>query len=159
MGILGRLGNVVKSYLNDEDLGSIFKYDSSSKSGHSKSAGYTRHGDPDLNAAYEELNDFLGGEKTGSQKSTSQGTKDEAKGNSRPFSHMPEELRKDFDELGVKYDSTAAECKAAYKKILKAYHPDHHAGNAEAVRIATEKTAKVNAAYTRIEKWLKTKNG
>ena len=140
MGILGRLGNVVRSYLNDEN-DTIFR-----KKG---SAGSRSRGDPewnihdsDLNAAYEELDDFLNGKERAGKKTA-------------PERKIPAELLADFAELGLSADAKAAECKAAYKKLLKLHHPDHHAGNPEAMKKATEKTARVNAAYRRIEKWLK----
>jgi len=141
MGILGRLGNVVKSYLNDE-TDAIF-----GKKGYGSSGGGSgSRGDPDLNAAYEELDDFLNG-----KESASQGTRSETS----PRRKIPAEILADFAELGLSPDVGAAECKAAYKKLLKIHHPDHHAGNPEALKKATEKTARVNAAYRRIENWLK----
>ena len=137
MGILGRLGNVVKSYLNDEN-DTIFR-----RKGHgSGSGGSGRHGDPDLNAAYEELDDFLNG-KEGGWKETAQER------------NVPAELLADFAELGLSAGASAAECKAAYKKLLKIHHQDRHAGNPEAMKKATEKTTRVNAAYGRIELWQK----
>jgi curved DNA-binding protein CbpA len=45
------------------------------------------------------------------------------------------------------------ECKAAYKKLLKLHHPDRHAGHTGNMKKATEKSARINAAYDRIEKW------
>ena len=49
MSIWDRLGTVLKSYLNDDDRETF-----------SKSA-WRKHGDPDVDAAYEELDDFLKG--------------------------------------------------------------------------------------------------
>jgi len=147
MGIWERLGNVIKSYLNDtaDDF-------PRGGGGHSSggSAGNSR-GDPDLDAAYDELNDFLRGEdagKSGGGKAREQQARREP----------PEELRKDFAELGLSPDASADECKEAYKKILKIYHPDRHTGNPGDLKKATEKTARVNAAYDRLEKWFKTVN-
>ena len=138
MGILGRLGNVVKSYLND-DNDSIF-----GKKGQGSMGGGSRsRGDPDLNAAYEELDDFLNGKENDSKKAEP------------ARRHIPAEILADFAELGLSAEISAAECKAAYKKLLKIHHPDRHAGNPEALKKATEKTARVNAAYRRIENWQK----
>jgi DnaJ-domain-containing protein 1 len=121
MDILERLGNVIKSYINDGNKGPGY--------------GSRRHGDPDLDAAYEELNDFLGG---GSQSPKKKASWEQ----SRP---IPAELRADFAELGLTPAASAGECKAAYKKLLKIHHPDRHA--------ATEKSARINAAYERINTW------
>ena len=132
MGIWGRLGNVIKNYLSDN-------YD---RSAGSESGGSSSHRDPDLDAAYEELDDFLRGNKAAGERV-------------RP---VPEELKKDFAELDIAPGAPAGECKAAYKKLLKMHHPDRHAGDAEAMKKATEKTARVNAAYRRLENWFKEKN-
>jgi hypothetical protein len=143
MGILGRLGNVVKSYLND-DNDNIF---GKGRSGNSSpwSAGGN---DSDLNAAYEELEDFL-------SRGRPDGKKPAAGTSSQTAPQMPAELRADFAELGLSPPCSPAECKAAYKKLLKIHHPDRHAGNSDAMKKATEKTARVNAAYRRIETWQK----
>ncbi|GHV94147.1 hypothetical protein AGMMS50293_04670 [Spirochaetia bacterium] len=152
MGIWGRLGNVIKSYLNDEDA-RVFR-----NSEHNHSA------DPDFDAAFDELNDYLNHDRTtgtanfGSGASGN-GTADDAGGysqagydnhNAKP---IPEELRPDFAELGIPFGSSAQECKAAYKQLLKIHHPDRHAGHEGNFRKATEKTSRINAAYDRIEKW------
>ena len=126
MGIWDRLGNVFKSYINDEDERIFHK------------SAQEKHTDPDLDAAYEELDDFLSGGKTS----------EKPKG--KP---IPAEIREDLAELGLSPDATAEECKAAYKKLLKIHHPDRHAGNPENMKKATEKTARVNAAYKRLERW------
>ena len=146
MGIWERLGNVIKSYLSDDDNGT---------SGRTAAGGYgpgeyTRNnrGDPDYDAAYEELDDFLRGD-----------TREKGKGGGKAGGEhvrpVPAELRADFAELGVTPEASAKECKEAYKKLLKMYHPDRHAGNPQAVKIATEKSARVNAAYDRLEKWFR----
>jgi hypothetical protein len=128
-----RLGNVIKSYLNDED-GRIFGSGEKRRS---------PSGDPDLNAAFEELNDFLDHDgRAGASEAE------------RPPA-PPEELRPDFAALGLPFGASAAECKSAYKKLLKIHHPDRHAGHAGNFKKATERTARINAAYDRIEKWLR----
>ncbi|MCL2373945.1 MAG: DnaJ domain-containing protein [Treponema sp.] len=144
MGIWGRLGNVVKSYLND-DRDNVFGGSGSKRQGsESRGGGEWDIRDSDLNAAYEELDEFLRGD-----------PKRKEKPQEKPARPVPAELREDFAELGLSPDASAAECKAAYKKLLKTHHPDRHAGKSEAMKKATEKTARVNAAYERIEKWQK----
>jgi DnaJ-domain-containing protein 1 len=155
MGIMDRLGNVIKSYLNDDDE-KIF--------GSGRSERRTSH-DPDLDAAFDELNDFLNKDKakddTGSKGSgawSDNFDKDsgaKSRNESSRSKPIPEELRADFAELGVSFGASAAECKDAYKKLLKIHHPDRHAGHEGNMKKATEKTARINAAYDRIEKWRK----
>jgi hypothetical protein len=162
VGIFDRLGDVIKSYLNDED-GRIFGA-SRERDG--------RSGDPDLDAAWDEVNDYLKGGASGqggqrakvneSRDSGASGAGDAwgaRPGATGPSSRqgaaprVPEELRPDFAELGLAFGASADECKAAYKRLLKLHHPDRHAGHEGNLRKATEKSARINAAYDRIEKW------
>jgi curved DNA-binding protein CbpA len=66
---------------------------------------------------------------------------------------VPERLRGDFAELALPFGAGADECKAAYKRLLKKHHPDRHAGAEGDLQRATEKSARINAAYERIESW------
>ncbi|GHV02684.1 hypothetical protein FACS189485_03830 [Spirochaetia bacterium] len=156
MGIFDRLGDVIKSYLNDEDE-KIF-----GRSGRE----HRRGADPDLDAAFDELNDFLG---NGSAKRDGwRGIVDEEPGNGPTKGNTagsgagktggstgaaPAALRQDFAELGLDLGASAEECKAAYKRLLKIHHPDRHAGHPGNMKKATDKSARINAAYDRIEKW------
>ena len=136
MGIWSRLGSVIKSYL-DDDI-NVFR-----SSSHHSSA------DPDLDAAFEELDGFLNGRKekpAGNDRAFSAGTQERLK-------VPPEELRPCFTELGVPFGASAEECKAAYKKLLKIHHPDRHGKHEGNFKKATEKSARINAAWDRIEKW------
>ena len=140
MGIWDRLESVIKSYFND-GKDTVFT---------GRSAG--RHGDPDVDAAYEELDDFLKGN-DGKDKSKVWGDeKEKPAEKKRP---VPEELRQDFAELGLGPEASAEECKEAYKKLLKIHHPDRHANHEGNLKKATEKTARVNASYDRLEAWFR----
>jgi DnaJ-domain-containing protein 1 len=147
MGIIDRLGNVIRSYLNDADTAGddpVF--------GRRERRGRQSSGDSDYDAAYEELNDFLNGKERPD-------TAEEANAKrykERPEEKaVPEELRGDFAELGVPFGAPGDVCKEAYKKLLKIHHPDRHAGHPGNMKKATEKSARINAAYDRIEKWRK----
>jgi len=131
MGIWDRLGNVVKSYLNDHE-DNVFR----NRSGHS---------DPDLDSAYEELDDYLN-YRDGKEKPAEQ---------EKPSRPMPAELRKDFAALGLTPEASFEDCKAAYKKLLKIHHPDKHSTHPDNMKKATEKSASVNAAYKRLEDWFR----
>ncbi|MDR0568327.1 MAG: J domain-containing protein [Spirochaetaceae bacterium] len=65
-------------------------------------------------------------------------------------------MKRDFAELGLSPGASQEECKAAYKKLLKIHHPDRHAGHSENMRKATEKSARINTAFDRIEHWRQT---
>jgi DnaJ-domain-containing protein 1 len=173
MGILDRLGNVIKSYLLDDEEKVFGKTSVKSRGS----------GDPDLDAAMDELNDFLGkgpkagytrteysyteyrNTREGAQYSRTEYSRTEYSGKGagktgkaggnggNSASATGEELKADFAELGLSPDASAEECKTAYKKLLKIHHPDRHAGHAANMKKATEKTTRINAAYDRIEKW------
>jgi hypothetical protein len=183
MGIFDRLEYLIRSYLNDSgDEGArIFGRNASGSRTAFRDAQGSRSGafaDPDVKAAFEELDEFLngtpgknrgarsGGNEAGSGWSDGSEAGNGADGGggrgrawggtggaSRPGRAVPEELRPDFAELGVPFGASAASCKAAYKNLLKKHHPDRHSGRPENVQKATEKTARINAAWDRIEKW------
>ncbi|MDR2019410.1 MAG: J domain-containing protein [Treponema sp.] len=170
MGLFDRVGAVIKSYLNDEDA-RVFK----------RSSQEPPYDDPDIQAAFEELNDFLGGKKksaaggfskteyrrteytkggakysrteyTRTEWSRSKGGRQSRTGAAETV-NIPETLRGDFAELGVPFGAKPEVCKSAYKKLLKIHHPDRHAGHPGRMALATEKCARINAAYDRIERW------
>jgi len=144
MGIWDRLGNVVKSYLNDPG-DNVFR-GNPSKGGSGEGRHRPGHSDPDLNSAYEELDDYLN-YRDGKEKPAGQ----ETPGN-RP---IPAELLKDFALLGLSPEASFEDCKGAYKKLLKIHHPDKHSTHPDNMKKATEKSAKVNAAYKRLEDWFR----
>ena len=141
MGIWSRLENVLKSYLNDDDY---------TENTHRTRNQSNSHRDADFNAAWEELNEFLNWGKKSSADERSGGFWQGAR---NAWNFPPEELRRDFAELGVSFGASAEVCKDAYKKLLKIHHPDRHAKHPGNFKKATEKTARLNAAYDRIEKW------
>jgi curved DNA-binding protein CbpA len=179
MGIFDRIEDVIKSYLNSED-DRVF----GSRSGGSFNARGGRSGDPDVEAAFDELNEFLNRGKSppeddtyenwgaagpargagarrkesgaGHTRTGSRSGAGDTHGNRGSASAVPETLRADFAELGLPFGAPAEDCKAAYKKLLKTHHPDRHAGHEGNMRKATEKSARINAAFDRIERWRQT---
>jgi hypothetical protein len=149
VGIFDRLGDVIRSYLNDAGQEP------------SRPSLGKRHIDPDLKAAYEELDDFLSDGKAGfgaERASTGRDNKPASRGSGGNAGRKmpPENLRRDFEELGLSFGASADDCKAAYKKLLKLHHPDRHAGHEGNMRKATATSARINAAYDRIERWWET---
>ncbi|MDR2552996.1 MAG: J domain-containing protein [Treponema sp.] len=144
MGIFGRLGNLIRGCIDEGDS-SLFR---------GETRRYPASSDPDVRAAYEELEAFLRNEAP--HKGQAGGWKAGSGGNPHPVRErekIPEELRPDFAELEVPFGSSAAQCKAAYKELLKKHHPDRHGKRSEDTLKATEKSARINAAWDRIEKW------
>jgi curved DNA-binding protein CbpA len=141
MGFFDQLGTIINSYFNDF---------SNETAGRFKSSG-----DPDFDAAYEELDDYLNRKE--------RHFKNDADKNFRTAKTAgvklpPEELRPDFDLLGVPFGADGETCKTAYKNLLKIHHPDRHAGHEGNYKKATEKSAKINAAWDRIGKWRQAAN-
>ena len=160
MGILDRLETVVKSYINDESE-KLFGKNSSAwrqkTSNESKGENRKEKIDPDLAAAYEELDEFMHKVNGTQEKDDTAGTSN-TRTQSRTHSYtrqIPEEIRQDLAEMGLSAEATAKECKEAYKRLLRIHHPDRHANHAGNLKKATEKTAKLNAAYTRLENWFR----
>ena len=152
-----RMGNIIRSYLDDSD---VFKTQNTSSES-------SKTGDDFYDQAYEEINDFLNKNKKTNYydeekpKNTTSYERHRSAGNTtqrpRPekphLKPVPYELVPDFNKLGVPSGSPLETCKAEYKRLLKLYHPDKNAGNPEAQKIATRKTAEINDAYQRIEDW------
>jgi DnaJ-domain-containing protein 1 len=138
-----KLGDILKNATRGESSDDIFNR---------KSA---RTGDPDLDEAFEELDEFL---KTGKEKprpeSAGQEQPNYRQYQNRAPSGPPQEILDAYNELKLAYGNKLPEVRAQYKKLLKQYHPDKNADNPEKLRIATEITQKINVAYQRIETWL-----
>jgi DnaJ-domain-containing protein 1 len=139
------LAGVFRSYL-DDDWQDVRKNSS--------------YGDPDLRQAFEELDDFLSSGGASAGRRDSGGAFDDVGKTWRTAQKakptVPETLRGDFAELGVEFGADAKRCKAAYKQQVKLHHPDRHASHAGNMKKATEKSARLNAAYERICKWRET---
>ncbi|MEI6875990.1 MAG: J domain-containing protein [Spirochaetota bacterium] len=148
--IFDRFERLFKSWVTQE----------SGKLGGNGSSGQTRRsGDPDLDSAMDELDDFLDRDR-GAAEARERARAEEAArqrartgaGTARPSGPDPR-LAKAYETLGVAYGLPFDEVKAQYKKLLMKHHPDKHGGNAENMKKATEMSTRINAAYQMIETW------
>ena len=152
MSLLDRFGRLINSYLNDFSDQTGRRLDSSRD---------PRRGDPDLDAAFDELNDFLNDknsrfEKDSGKERTQYSWRDAETGNNSKQTKSnlpPDELRVDYELLGVPFGADEETCKSAYKKQIIAHHPDRHAKHEGNYKKATDRTARINAAWDRIEKY------
>ncbi len=142
-------------------------------------SGSRRTGDSDLDAAYDELNDFLNKDLSDSERrARDEGRRSQAAHDARASSSSsrasssgsysgssnsaqsrpghPQGLINDYRVFNLPVGSKLPEIRAVYKKILMEFHPDRHAGNPEMLKKATEYSSKVNAAYQRLEHYLET---
>ena len=108
--------------------------------------------DPDLAAAWEELESFLDadGDRADSGPAAASGTT----GAGAP--HPREPLRADYATLGVAFDAPLSEVKRAYKRLMQAHHPDRFAHDPARQADATRKAALINSAFARIEREART---
>ncbi|MDR2897856.1 MAG: J domain-containing protein [Spirochaetaceae bacterium] len=154
-----RLGSILRSYL-DDDGQDIF----------SNGKSHGRSPDPDYQAAYDELNDYLNDEDEGDRftsynrfenkerkaGNTQQKTPPRQPKDTNTRDKVPTELYRDFIRLGLKPGASLEHCKKAHKNLLKQHHPDKHAGNPFTLNRATEMSSSINASFQRISYWYKT---
>lgn len=109
-----------------------------------------RYYDPDLQEAWEELDEFLNEGKTDTGR-----TYRHKKTYSQKVDPELETLKKDYANLEVGFKAPFTEAKKAYKRLLRKYHPDRFANNPRKLKIATEITKKINESFNRIREYEK----
>ena len=117
------------------------------------------YGDPDLDAAMAELDDFLDTSKTETEKRQAR-EEEEARSRAKrererayrdPSFEQRQAVEQAYRYLGFQPDAPFAEVKAAYKRLLFKHHPDRNSSSPAEAKRATETSAKINAAYQIIE--------
>ena len=138
MDIFDRLGNLIRTIIDDPD-------DDSNGAG-----------DPDLAVAWEELENYIreGTPSNTGGRAAADGTRTRADG-SRTASGPAEQLRaeqlgRDFRNLEVPVGAPIESVRQNYKRLMAAFHPDRHSADPEKLRTATEVTKRLNESYTRI---------
>lgn len=120
-------------------------------------------GDPDLDAAMNELDDYLDMGRTETEARERDRARREreeaarraagsASGPTRP-SGPPPALLQAYRCLGLPYGTPFPEVKAAYKRLLMQNHPDRNSATPAQLKRSTEISAQMNAAFQRIETW------
>lgn len=82
------------------------------------------------------------------QNTASDSTGDEAPGRQDPL------LAEYYANLEVPYGADLETVRAAWKRLLREYHPDRHSQNPEKQHLANELVQKLNHAYQELEKHL-----
>ncbi len=172
--IFDRLERLIKSWvtMDDGDSGSGGLF------GRAQGSGGRGSGDPDLDAAMSELDDFLGSSRTETEeRERAQAAERERKARlererasragagagsgaygqgGQAFSAQAEArraLEESYKTLSLAYGVPFADVKVAYKKLLKIHHPDLNAQTPESLRRATAISSRINVAYQLIEAW------
>ena len=117
--------------------------------------GRPRHADdPDLAAAWDELDAFLEDDAAAPSAAgggPGRGPRD-AGGASAATADPREHLRPDYATLEVAFGAPMSDVKRAYKRMMQAHHPDRFAHDPGRQATATRKAIRINAAYSRIER-------
>ena len=105
--------------------------------------------DPDVQEAWEELDDYMNTGRSDGTERVRQGRGPGADG--AGFRQAPDEsLRQDYANLEVPFGADRMTVLQSYKALMIKYHPDKFAGDPEKQRVALEITKKVNQSYERI---------
>lgn len=133
--IFDRLGNLLKTFLQEDP---------------DQDTGKTSFSDPDLQDAWDELDDFMRtGETTGSGE-----TKERV--DTPPPPRIPVELKKDYRIFNVRFGAPLSEVAKSYKTLLRKHHPDRHASNPSDFAKATEITKQLTSSFRRIRQYEET---
>ena len=161
--IFDRFERLFKSWVSN-DTADLFG-SASFRSG--RSSGERRSGDPDLDSAMDELNDFLdtgrteteAREREKARREREEAARRSSSSNSSSYTTYsrptgpPAELVQAYRSLGLTYGTPFPEVKAAYKRLLMQNHPDRNSATPDQLKRSTEISVQLNAAYHRIETW------
>jgi DnaJ-domain-containing protein 1 len=127
------------------------------------------YGDPDLDAAMSELDDYLDRGRTETEArereeaaNRERRAREEAArqrsglGGGASNSGPPREIVLAYRKLGLAYGTPFPQVKVQYKKLLMQNHPDRNSATPEQLKRSTEISAEINEAYRRIETWTTT---
>ena len=147
--IFDRLGNLLKSWLNDGDDGREKPFGDPDA---------RRTGDGYFDDAMDELNAFLSEDRAKQEKlarDREERARAEAEARARTSrpSGPPRKLVDAYRTLGLEPGATFEKVRSAYKRLLKEHHPDRHGDSPEKQKKATETAARINDAYRVIETW------
>jgi len=140
--IFDRLGNLLRSMF-DEDGNTVSSED---------------FADPDMQSAWEELDDFLKAETSSGPGTAGRSFSSTAQHAPDAEAAVPPELHSDYRNLEVPIGSSLEDVNRAYKRLVRIHHPDRHASDPAEMARATKKTQAINYSYYRVRKYLQTGN-
>lgn len=138
--LFDRLGDLLRDVLGGGGSGA-----------HGRRGRTRQFDDPDLAAAWEELENFLNADEDETAAGTARRGPDAA-GGGAAAAPPPEHLRADYATLEVAFGTPLAEVRRSYKRLMRAHHPDRFATDPDRLAAATRKAAQINAAYARIDR-------
>jgi hypothetical protein len=157
--LFDRFGDLLRSWIASDGPDSGPVRDATQGNPHVRSA------DPFLDEAMEELDAYLDNDREAQERIQRQRdararAEEQARSSrARPVDTPqgpPQKLLAAYRVLGLSYGATFAQAKAAYKRLLKEHHPDRHGSTPDALRNATETSARINDAFRIVETWHET---
>ncbi|HTZ53009.1 MAG TPA: J domain-containing protein [Spirochaetia bacterium] len=164
MDFIDRLADILRSLMGDKDDEGSGRPGARTGGGPGSGSRDPGYRDPDLRAAWEELEDYMrggaggssqpgsgdgGGDRRGAGSAGSSGQSSDYR-RRRPEPPADESLRKDFANLEVPFGADIETVRRSYKAMMLKYHPDKFAGDPEKQRVALEITKKINQSFERI---------
>ena len=146
--LFDRLGDLLRTVLGG---------DGGTTTGTGRRPGRPSHiDDPDLAAAWDELEDYLDSDDPASGASGADRrqyrTGDAGAGQRAARKDPRAHLRADYETLGVPFGAPMTDVRRSYKRLMRAHHPDRFANDPGKQAAATRKAARINDAYARIER-------
>ena len=138
--LFDRLGDILRTVLGGDGPGAV--------TGSAPRRRPLHTDDPDLAAAWEELESFLDADEQPARDRPSSASGRTGAG----AAHPPDPLRAAYATLGVAFDAPLSEVKRAYKRLMQAHHPDRFTHDPARQAAATRTAAVINSAFARIER-------
>jgi DnaJ-domain-containing protein 1 len=138
-GFTDRLAEFLRSILGSDGI-------DGNATAQPRSRASERFADPDLQEAWNELDDYMN---TG-RKTPRESARERARSPGGARQQPDESLRPDYVNLEVPFGADAETVRRSYKTLMMRYHPDTFAGNPEKQRVALEITKKINQSFEKI---------
>jgi hypothetical protein len=142
-GFIDKLADFLRGILGDDETAAKRRPPGGTSTGAS-GAGGQRYRDPDMQEAWEELDEYM---RTGAN-TESKGRRQQQ--SARPHPPVDESLRQDYALLEVPFGADIETVRKSYKRMVLAYHPDRFGNDPEKQKIALEMSKKINESFERI---------
>jgi DnaJ-domain-containing protein 1 len=146
-GFIDRFAEFLRSLFSEDGKGAGGR----PPGGQGRRAEETRFRDPDVQNAWEELDEYMRGTtgETAGGRGESAGGRRESR-SAGPRRPVDESLRPDYANLEVPFGADTATVMKSYKSLIIKYHPDKHAADPEKQKLALDITKRINQSYERI---------
>jgi len=157
MDLLDRIARLLRALLSDSPSSGTTA--TNRPGAGTRGRGSARPADPDLAAAWEELDDYLDADRATSGAEGRAGSQRTDRRGSGAAAPPPGALRGDYANLEVPFGADIETVRRSYKRLMLHYHPDRHGSDPEKQRVATEITKKLNESFERIRAYQESRGG